>query len=243
MALMALAGWLVWRAGLYPGNWRYSLGIKYQENRRDLRAAREKLRQLEQSVGQEQDGARSAVAAAVSSHRLRVRQAELRLARLQDPGHGALRTELAGTLRLYDHVLEVTAEGRITAHPLTKVLIRDEYSPSAGHIYLTLPNGFRQLLTFSLKETPEAEVRAFVVDIHNAFAADKAAKAERKVLIPQARAQLKAAIADTSGQERARQRLGEVRARLKGDTRIPQARRELDAARDRWQQLTGHRPQ
>ncbi|WP_030274326.1 hypothetical protein [Streptomyces sp. NRRL B-24484] len=255
LAMLVLGGWLVLRIGKYPGNWRFSFSPRpeYRKHRRDLKAAREKLRRLEHAAGQERDSARTAMEAAVSSHGRRVREAELRLSRLRDPGQGALRSELAGTLRLYDHVLQVTAEGRTTSHPLNGISIRDEYSHSFGHVYLTLPDGLQQLLTFSLKktpeadispmETPEAEVRAFVVDVHNAIAKAKAAKAQRKALIPQAEADLQLAIADTNGQQQAQQKLEEVTTRLKKDTRIPQARRELDAARDRWQQLTGHRPE
>ena len=243
VAMVVLGGALVVRMGHYPGHLRYSFGLKHHARRRDLRAAREKLRRLEQTVEQERDGARSAVTTAAYNHGHRVREAEGRLARLREPGRGTQRGELAGRLRLYDNVLEVMTEQRITTHQLTGISIRDEYSRSAGHVYLTLPKAFQQLLTFSLKETPEAEVRAFVVEVSNAIADAKVARAKRKALIPQAEADLQLAIADTSGQKQAEQRLGEVTARLKGDPRIPQARRELEAARDRWQQLTGQRPQ
>ena len=120
--------------------------------------------------------------------------------------------------------------------------VRDEYSRKAGHVYLVLPTGRQQMLTFALEVTPEAEVREFVVATFNAAADAKVSKAERQALIPQAEAELRSAIADTGAQEAARRQLAETVARQKGDARIPQARRELDAARDRWKRLTGHRP-
>ncbi|WP_457034342.1 hypothetical protein, partial [Kitasatospora sp. P5_F3] len=150
VAMVVVGGAVAVHIGKYPGHVRYSFGLKHENNRRDLQAARAKLRQLEQTVGQERDRARSAVTSAANHHGHRVRQAEQRLSHLRDPGRGKLLGELTGRLRLYENVLEVTVEGRSTAHQLTGISIRDEYSRSAGHVYLTFPKAFQQLLTFPL---------------------------------------------------------------------------------------------
>ncbi|MFE2727088.1 hypothetical protein [Kitasatospora sp. NPDC059327] len=243
LALLVLTGTVVWRMSQYPGTWRHTFDPHFSKDRGDLRVARKKLRRLQQSVEGERTSARSAVETAAYNHESRVREAEQHLARLRDPGRGAPRGSLADRLYLYDHVLKVTTDGGINAHPLQALAIDDQYSRSAAHIYLTLPDGRRELLTISLKETPEAEARAFAVQVHNAIAEAKTAKAQRKALIPQAEAELQLAIADTSERERAEERLREVTARLNADTRIPRARRELAVAQDRWEQLTGRRPQ
>ncbi|MEV7939243.1 hypothetical protein AB0O82_24290 [Kitasatospora sp. NPDC088264] len=102
-------------------------------------------------------------------------------------------------------------------HPLLGLTIDDQHSPTEAYIYLTPPDGQRELLTLALEDTPEADVRAFVVHIHSA-------------------------VADTGNRRQAEQNLHQVTAQLKNDLRIPQARRELDTAYHRWQELTGHRP-
>lgn len=131
--------------------------------------------------------------------------------------------------------MEVTTEGRSVEYPLHEVSVRDEYSRKAGHIYMALPTGRQQMVTVPLEETAEAEVRKFVVEVFNAAADAKVSRVEREALVPQAEAELRDAIADTIDQEQARLRLSEVMAGQKSDVRVPRARRELDAARDRWQ--------
>ncbi|MFE7193981.1 hypothetical protein [Kitasatospora sp. NPDC057541] len=141
-------------------------------------------------------------------------------------------------------MLEVHAEGRINRYPLNEVSIRGEYSGKNGHIYLALPTGRQQMVSVELDEaTSEAEVRAFVVEAFNAAADAKVSKAERLAKVPQAEAELRKVIADTTGPEQARRRLADVTARQKSDARIPQARRELDEACDHWEHLTGRRPE
>ncbi|MBV6700210.1 hypothetical protein KV557_24415 [Kitasatospora aureofaciens] len=245
VVVLVVAGAVVWLMLRYPGGWRYAFSAEYAEQRRDLDAARGKLRVLQREAGRERDMARSDVEAAERAHHDRVNQAQAHLAWLRAPGRGVLRSSLGDSLRLYDHALEVTVDGRTVEYPLHEVSVRDEYSRKAGHVYVALPTGRQQMVTVSLEETPEAEaeVRKFVVEVFNAAADAKVSKAERQALVPQAEAELRNAIADTDDQEQARRRLAEVVARQKSDARIPGARRELDAARDRWQQLTGRRPE
>ncbi|MFJ2189866.1 hypothetical protein ACIOJE_18300 [Kitasatospora sp. NPDC087861] len=241
--VLVVAGAVVWLMLRYPGGWRYAFSTQYAANRRDLDAARGKLRGLQHEAGRERATARSGVEAAERAHQDRVNQARAHLAWLRAPGRGVLRSSLGEHLRLYDHALEMTVDGRTVECPLHEVSIRDEYSRTAGHVYVVLPTGRQQMVIVSPEETPEAEVRKFVVAVFNAAADAKVSKAERQALVPQAEAELRDAIADTAAQEQARRRLAEVEARQKSDARIPRARQELDAARDRWQQLTGRRPE
>ncbi|MET8704700.1 hypothetical protein ABZW10_38460 [Kitasatospora sp. NPDC004723] len=232
----------VWVMLRYPGGWRYAFSPDYTEQRQDLDAARGKLRGLERAAGRERDAVWAEVGAAERAHRDRVSQARARLAWLKDPGRGVLKSSLGDILRLYEHALGVTVDGCTVEHPLHEVSVLDDYSGKDGHVYVALPNGRRQMVTVSLEETPESEVRKFVVEAFNAVADAKVSRAERLGLVPRAEAELKDALADTTAQEQARERLSEVLSRQKSDVRIPRARHELDAAQDRWEQLTGRRP-
>lgn len=126
--------------------------------------------------------------------------------------------------------------------PLHEIALRSDHSPTAGHVYLVAPDGKQHLLTYPVEEVAEEDVRRFVVDVHNAIASAKTLARERPALIRQAAAELRSTKTDTAEQEEARLRLDAVTARQRADTRIPEARRDLDAAHDRWHLLTGRRP-
>ncbi|MFF7454443.1 hypothetical protein [Kitasatospora sp. NPDC008115] len=243
VVVLSVGAAVIWLMLRYPGGWRYAFGEEYAKDRRDLDGARSRLRGLEREARRERDAARGEVEAAERAHGDRVGRARAHLARLRAPGRGDLRSSLLGGLRLYEHALEVTVDGLTSEYPLDEISVRDEYSSKAGHVYVALPTGRRQMVSVPLDEVPEAEVRQFVVEVFNAAADAKVAKVERQALVPQAEADLREAISDTAGQEEARRRQTELAARQESDTRIPQARREWDAARDRWQQLTGRRPE
>ncbi|TQF01328.1 hypothetical protein E6W39_02585 [Kitasatospora acidiphila] len=242
VAVLVLGGAVAWLMKRYPGGLRYAFSTEYAEDRHELDVARSRLHEAERAAGRERDRAHSAVKAAERAHRDRVNQARDRLARLQDPDRGILRSSLGDSFRLYEHALEVTVDGRTAEYPLHDIAIRDEYSGKAGHVYVTLPTGRQKMVIVPLEETPEAEARGFVVAVYNAVANAKASKAERQALVPQAEAELRDVIADTAGQEQAQSRLADLLDRQKSDVRIPQARHEWNAACERWQQLTGHRP-
>ncbi|MFF2751864.1 hypothetical protein ACFVVA_40815 [Kitasatospora sp. NPDC058048] len=243
MAVLAAVAAVAWWMSLYPGTWRHAFHPRHSRERRKLRAARENLRRAEQNVAAEQESARSCAASAAADaaheHQARVREAELRLAALRDPGHGALLHSLGDRLDLYEQALQVCTG---STHPLRGLTIDDQYSPTEAYIYLTPPDGQRELLTLVLEDTPEADVRAFVVHVHNAIADTGPALQRLRALIPEAEAELKRVTADTGNRRRAERHLRQVTAQLKNDLRIPRARHELDAAYDRWQELTGRRP-
>jgi hypothetical protein len=241
-ALAAVAG-VVWLRRRYPGGWRYAFAEQYSKEPHDLDSARSALRGLEREADREREAARAAVQAAERTHQENVRLARARLTLLREPGRGLLRSSVASNLWLYDNVLHGMADGRSAEYPVEEVSIRDEYSRTSAHTYLAQPTGRQQMVSVALDEaTPEAEVRAFVITVFNACADAKVARAERLAQIPLAEAELREAMADTAGPEQARRRLAEVADRQGTDTRIPQARKELDAAFERWEQLTGRRP-
>ena len=85
IVVLLSGGTVVWLMLRYPGGWRYAFSAEYAENRRDLDAARGKLRQLEREAGREHDAARSEMEAADRDHRNRVGQARAHLAWLRAP--------------------------------------------------------------------------------------------------------------------------------------------------------------
>ncbi|MFF1909132.1 hypothetical protein [Kitasatospora sp. NPDC058218] len=115
----------------------------------------------------EQGTARAAATDAAHEHQARVRKAELLLAALRAPSHGALLHSLGDHLELYEHALRVRPD---TTHPLLGLKIDDQHSPTEAYIHPTPPAGRRELLTVALRDTPEADVRVFVVQVHNAIA-------------------------------------------------------------------------
>lgn len=238
LAIAAAAGSRMRR---YPGTWRHAFDPRYSQDRENLRTARAKLRRAEKTVAAEHDRARSAVDSAAQQHRARVKEAEQHLAGLRDPGRGALLSSLGDQLDLYEHALRVTTGSLANTHSLLGLALDDQYSRKEAFIYLTAGTR-KDLLTLSLEETPEAEVRAFVVQVHNSIAAAGPALKERQALIPRARAELARVTADTGGHREAERNLSQVTAELKKDPRVPRARRDLDSAHDRWEELTGRRP-
>ncbi|MFJ5927649.1 hypothetical protein ACIQF6_34145 [Kitasatospora sp. NPDC092948] len=238
LAVLAIVAAVAWRRSLYPGTWQHTFDPRYSRERQKLSTARENLRRAEQNMTAQQEQARSAAADATREHQARVRKAELHLAALNDPDfNGPLLHSLGDRLDLYERALRV---GTGATHPLLGLTIDDQYSPTEAYIYLTPLDGRRELLTLALEETPEADVRAFVVHVHNAIADAGAANQRIRALIPKAKAELERVTADTGGRLQAEQKVQQVTAQL--NLRVLQARREADAACGRWQQLTGERP-
>ncbi|MFK0190944.1 hypothetical protein [Kitasatospora sp. NPDC090308] len=241
LVLVAVAALVLRQLRRYPGGWRFAFSAEYGAARSDLDRARGELSGLERSARQELSGAQGAVKAAVAAHGRRVRDAEEQVAYLRDPGRGGYRAEL-GDLCLYEHVLVVSTYEYSGDLPLHETAVRSEHTPRASHLYVIGPDGRQHLVTYPAAETPEGHVRQFVVDVHNAIAEAKSFRRDRPAQLREARAELRRATNDTAEQEAARRRLEEVTARQGGDLRIPAARQSRDAAYDRWQQLTGHRP-
>ncbi|MFF3457062.1 hypothetical protein ACFYXH_22615 [Streptomyces sp. NPDC002730] len=85
-------------------------------------------------------------------------------------------------------------------------------------------------------------MRHFELAIHNAVVAENHFRAQQTASIRTKEAELASARADTGPQEAARRDLAAVRARQDDDQKLTKALAELEAARDRWEGITGRRP-
>ncbi|MFI6530276.1 hypothetical protein [Streptomyces uncialis] len=85
-------------------------------------------------------------------------------------------------------------------------------------------------------------MRKFALRVTNAAVAEETAgKGRDEELVP-AHQQLARAISDTRAADAARAALDGLLDRQLKDTRPAASQRELERARDRWQELTGRRP-
>ncbi|CAN3985921.1 hypothetical protein [Kitasatospora purpeofusca] len=126
MVVLVVGGTVLWVMLRYPGGWRYAFSPDCTDHRQDLDAARGRLRGLERAAGRERDAARAEIAAAERVHQDRVGRARTHLARLKDPGRGVSKSSLGESLRLYEHALGVTVDGRTAEHPLSEVSVLDD---------------------------------------------------------------------------------------------------------------------
>ncbi|MER5276192.1 hypothetical protein ABT025_10595 [Streptomyces sp. NPDC002809] len=244
LAVVAAAGAAGRQLHRYPGGRKFAFGGEHSAARRDLDTARNALRALERSAQGELSGAQTAVRKADAAHRREVRRAEEELAYLREPGRGGYRGEIRD-LSLYEHVLVASGTDDWSGDlqlPLHETSIRADYSAWESHVYLTGPDGRRHLLSYPHTELAEEYVRRFVLDVQNAISAAKAFQRDRPTLIGEAGAELRRLRGSAAEPSEAGRRLEEITARQSGDPRIPLARQELDAARARWQALTGRLP-
>ncbi|KOV31000.1 hypothetical protein ADK60_15880 [Streptomyces sp. XY431] len=198
-----------------PGGRRYAFGPDCTGQRQDLDAARGRLRcleraagfvvwsarraswsgargglrGLERAAGRERDAARAEVEAAKRARRDRVGRARAHLARPKDLGRGVSKSSLGDSLRLYEHALGVRVDGRTVEDPLSEVSVLDDCSGKDARIDVALPDGRRQMVTVSPEETPESEVRKFVIEVFNAVADAKVSRAERPARVPEVEAE------------------------------------------------------
>ncbi|MFF1651001.1 hypothetical protein [Streptomyces sp. NPDC058240] len=82
----------------------------------------------------------------------------------------------------------------------------------------------------------------FAVEIQNAAADEDEFRTHQKVRLPRARQELETAQQNTASRDAALKNLERVCAQQKRDPRRKAALAELEAQRDRWQELTGKRP-
>ncbi|MFD8481672.1 hypothetical protein [Kitasatospora sp. NPDC059673] len=249
---MGVLGWLLaiaagaaaavlWRWLQYPGAWRYAFEARYAEHRRDLDTHRGHLCAVRRTSRRTVSTARDGAARAATAHRARVAAAQAGVDRLRDPGRGA-EGETLGVLRLFEHKLVLTTNGRAADHALDSVLLHADHAAGTSQVHLVLPDGAQRELPFAHSEFAEEKVRAFVIAARDGVARAKAARLAREAELPAAEAALAEVRADTAEVDRAHQRLEEIRAEQDADPAIAEAEQEFEAARDRWQKLTGVRP-
>ncbi|MFF7214787.1 hypothetical protein ACFZAU_30305 [Streptomyces sp. NPDC008238] len=223
----------------YPGGWRFALCGRHDTERNTLDRARRAVRTLRRGARRELARARARVARADRAHRRRVDDAERHLERLRRPGRGTYLATL-GKVRLHEHMM-------VVAGPETKVLpldgldVRFEHSSIGSHLYLRRPDGVH-LESYPPGEQDEDGVRRFSVRIENAVAKEKAFLTALATKVRRAEDDLKAARADTGPVRDARRHLDLVADRRRRDPALAEALADLEAARDRWQALTGRRP-
>jgi hypothetical protein len=166
-----------------------------------------------------------------------VRAVEQRIEALRRPGRGS-EVAVLGEVALYEH--SVLADGREI--PLAGLTVRLDHAQHQHFLYLTGPDGRSSTHKFARGEHGEEGVRRFTVRMENAVAEENAFRIRSAVLLEQAEDDLVRAREDTAAQDEARARIAEFERRQRRDTRQAEADRELKAARDRWQKLTGKHP-
>ncbi|MDX3234243.1 hypothetical protein PV392_00785 [Streptomyces sp. ME03-5709C] len=223
----------------YPGGWRFALSGRHDADRDALDDARRAVRSLRRAERRELSGARATLARADRRHQRRVSDAERHLARLRRPGKGAFVAAL-GKVALYEHVVVVSGP-QVKALPLDGLEVRFEHSKTGNHLYLRRPDGVH-LESYPPGEHDEDVVRRFGVRVENAVAEESTFRTALAASVKKAEDDLEAAHADTGAAQDARSRLESVTARLSRDPAPAAARARLEAARDRWQGLTGRRP-
>ncbi|MGW3247770.1 hypothetical protein [Streptomyces sp. NPDC001070] len=237
-AVLSLAG-TGWRLHRYPGGWRFAFSGSHDNDREDLNRARRTARELQDGARRELAAAQGQVARADRSHRRRVSEAKRRLRRLRRSGNGAFASAL-GNVSLHQHAIVISRPQRKVL-PLGGMEVKFEHSSVGNLIYLRLPNAVH-LESYAVGKHSEDSVRRFSVRIENAVAKENRYLTELTASIKKAEDELTAAQADTRPAREARLRLGVVTARQSRNRALDEALARLEAARDRWQALTGRRP-
>ncbi|WP_431946717.1 hypothetical protein [Actinacidiphila sp. bgisy167] len=238
VVILALAG-VGRRLHRYPGGWTFALSVRHEPERHALARARRAVRAHRRRARRELAAARARVAGADRRHRRRVGDAERHLARLRRPGRGAFVARL-GRVSLYTHVLVISGP-ETTVLPLGDLEVRFEHSPAGNHLYLRRPDGVH-LVTYPPGGPGEDGVRRFSVRVENAVAKERTFRTRLATSVKEAEDDLMAALADTGPARDAREHLDSVTARQRRDPARATALSGLEAARDRWQALTGRRP-
>ncbi len=239
VVLVCCAAAVGWQLHRYPGGWAYAFGAMYAPDRKELSSARLTVRTIRREHGQEQSAAEGQLREAERRQNRQITGADRRLKQLRDPGPGQLR-ETMGTMTLFQRKLRVSK----AEVPLDGLRVRFELGRrNTCYIHVTLPDGHERSASFPGDQFEEEDVRGFSRRITNAVADENRACVEREQQIAEAEADRSRAVADTAAQEAARERLEQVKERHRKEGRLSAARAELDQALDRWQDLTGHRPQ
>lgn len=234
VAAAAFTGWRLWR---YPGGWAYAFSREHTGPREDLGRARRQAHALDRASKRERRTAHTGLRREEVRHRERVRTVERRIATLRRPGRGSMITQLGG-VTLYEH--SVVVDGREV--PLADVTVRLEHARHQHVLHLTQPGGRVRVQCYSRSQHDEDAVRRLAAQVENAVTDETAFRIRTAAQLEQAEQELIQARADTAAQDQARVRITEVEERQRRDTRRQAAHKELEAARDRWHDLTGKRP-
>ncbi|MGW4890815.1 hypothetical protein ACWEQL_00885 [Kitasatospora sp. NPDC004240] len=238
LVLVAAIGVAWWRRR-YPGAWRFAFAGAHSKDRQELDDARGAHRTGHGRARTELARAETRVKQADQAHHAAVVAAERAVARLRRPGRGGLVAEL-GEVALYEHVLVF----KDTQMPLAGLAARFELARNSSkmYIYLTRSDGRVELPDYTGEDFEEEDVRRFSVRIQNAVADENEFRHNREDAIRQAETAADKARADTAAQDKARAHLEAVAARHTDSAELADLDADLEAARDRWEALTGCRP-
>lgn len=248
LVLLAAAAWAAWHWSRYPGNWVFAFSPKYENERAKPAERRRDLRGLDKEADRVEKSARERVDAEEVKYREDIKALEREVQNLLSPGLGRQLRGPVGELTLYEH--GVMAAGRTKPIPLAGLEVEFRSDPVFS-IDLVEPG----LRTYRAKyprrpapedeETPflsEEQLSDFALEIQNAAADENDFQTHREVRLPRARQELDSAQKNTAYRDAARRNLAQVCAQQKRDPSRKNALAELDAQRDRWEELTGKRP-
>ncbi|MFB8084959.1 hypothetical protein [Streptomyces sp. NPDC055992] len=245
LGVLAGTGWYWSR---YPGKWIFAFSAAYADERSALRQRRRELGALTKEARQAERTAQQKADRAETAYRQEIRALEREIKTLLDPGRGRLIKGPVGDITVYEHAVELA--GQPAAIPLAglKAVFR---SDPTYMIDLTEPTGRTHRAKYPRRRDPDDEntpfftseqLSDFTLDILNAAADENAFRARQKARLPQARAELETARADTAARDEALDNLRTVCAWQKNNPRRKTVLAELDAERNRWEQLTGKMP-
>jgi hypothetical protein len=237
VTVVAAAVYVGWRLFYYPGGWDFAFGTIHSSARDDLDRARRQADTLKRESHKELDAAHAALKRAQNQQREQVRTIERRIAGLIRPGRGSMISRL-GDVSLHEHSVLVDDQ----EIPLADLAVRLDHAQHQHFLYLTQPGGKVHLHRYPRSEHDEDTVRRFAVELENAVADENAYRIRAAAQADKAQTELADVRADTEAQDKARTHIAEVEERQRRDIRHQHARQNLEAARDRWQQLTGKRP-
>ncbi|WP_329013660.1 hypothetical protein [Streptomyces sp. NBC_00690] len=222
----------------YPGGWDYAFSPQYGPERRVLAQARDRFRKLKQDRESRLQEAQEGAFLARSAHEQRLAFGEERLRDLLSPVRGGLVEEL-GEMALCERALLIGNE----EFPLEGLRADYEWSPTGRYRICVMPRGGgTRHISFSRDEYAEGAVRAFAERVTTAgatHAQDLAGRHERSTRVW---ADLVQTRADTAAVDEAERQVDEVAKANRHDPELADAQSDLEEARHRWYELTGHWP-
>jgi hypothetical protein len=237
VAAVAAAVYVGWRLFHYPGGWDFAFGPAHASARDDLDRARRQASTLKRESDKELDAARAHLTRVQHQQREQIRAIERRIDGLLRPGRGRMISQL-GDVSLHEHSLLVDDQ----EIPLADLVVRLDHAQHQHFLYLTQPGAKVRLHRYPRSEYDEDTVRRFAVRLENAVADENAYRISAAAQADEAETELADVRADTEAQDKARARIAEIAERQRNDPRLQDAQRDLEAAHDRWEQLTGKRP-
>ncbi|CAG6391818.1 hypothetical protein NMG29_39940 [Streptomyces cocklensis] len=237
VAVVAAAVYVGWRLFHYPGGWDFAFGTAHASARADLDRARRQADTLKRESDKELNAAHGHLKRAQHQQREQARAIERRIAGLLRPGRGSMISQL-GDVSLHEHSVLVDDK----EIPLADLVVRLDHAQHQHFLYLTPADGNVCLHRYPRSDHEEDIVRRFAIRLENAIADENAYRIRATAQAEVAEKELAEVRADTTAQDTARAHISEVEERQRHDTRHHDAHQNLEAARDRWQELTGKRP-